>query len=443
MCVKKSIKRLLVPVCIIALYLTILPFFSAVSANANTTKKLTVKVKFKGTSTTKWGTKEERAKFIKDLKAQLESEWGKDVKVKRGGKEETIKGLDIEVSEGDAGSGELAVIVHDKNDGGSGDLGSYSYGKTECHVYPKNMKDTGWSKNLGLWLEKTAAHEIGHYACANDHNEAGVPDKMAQSWKVKEYADKQKKKFDEVNKNRKFSDDLRQKQMKNINKGGAQCKTDSDFFDTPGYGNSTLVLDDPTVEESGIVNFAITASGTRAGDFDLGFINPGIDKLPGTSDDYIITKWLGDKEMDFDWTPYDNIDDWERFGPEPLDYVVSLFDTAWYSWAAIDISNDSSFLLQDYGELTLMDPDYNSIWDTTVYNTAILDFDFDNDDIFDTSFYLSSDLSNLVEDTELLYELNKPGTGFTTSPVPEPAIILLFGSGLIGLVGFSKKFGKG
>ncbi|MFA5251730.1 MAG: PEP-CTERM sorting domain-containing protein [Phycisphaerae bacterium] len=450
MITKKPMKRLLarVPIITLCLILTILLLPYEVFANGGGKKKVTVKVKFND-GANKWGGTgadgdARRKKYLDDLKAQLKTEWGDFINVKRkNGKEETVPGLDIEVSEGDASGDDISVTVHAMNDAGSGNLGEYKSGTRECHVYPKNMKDAGYSTDqyVALWLEKTSAHEVGHYACASDKNidandGSRLPDKMAQSWHLLDWAKNQKpsKTFDEANKDRAFSADLKWKQMNNLNKGGPQCKTKSDYFDTADYGNSTLVIDDPVGEESGIANFAITVSGSRAGDFDLGLANAGDDGLPGTSDDYVLTKWLGNNEMDIDWTPDDGIDNWEHFGPEPLDNVVSLFDTSWYSWAAIEIGTGSEFLLQDFGTLTLLDPEFNDIWGITVYKTAVLDFDFNMDGLTDLSFNLSSDLSSLTQNGELLYALNKHGTGFTVEPLPEPATVLLLGLGGLTLL---------
>lgn len=414
-------------------------------------KTVTIKVQFNDGDKI-WGGnndagKKVRADFIANLKAQLESEWGNDVKVKRNDKEETIQGLNIAVSEGTAGAGELQIVIHNTDDADDGNFGSYRLGTSTCHIYPKNMKDTSWSTDpqVAQWVEKTAAHEVGHFACANDKNTStakgsATPDKMAQSGHLNEWAKNQdpQQTFDAANAGRTFSEALRQRQMGNLNKGGPQCITRTNLFDAPGYGGSVLVLDDPAGEEGGIANFAITVQGSRAGDFDLGFVNPGEDGLANTSDDYIISKWLGLNEMYLDWTPDDGIEDWVYFD-EPLDDVVSLFDTGWYSWAAIDIETGKGYLLQEFGMLTLENPQYNDKWNTEVYSKAILNFYFDSDDIPDLTFILSSDLSNLKENDEYLYELNKYGTGFLAYPIPEPITLLGLTLSIAGIAGYLRR----
>jgi hypothetical protein len=403
---------------------------------------LTVKVEFKGEGGKKWGTPAERAAVIAKLDAQLKAEWGQKVEAGRPGKSgtETIPAVNVTVSEGTsnpANNNEVGVIVHDMDDADKGNYGSYEYKDNKVHIYPKNMKDAKdkdgqpLSSDLTTWIEKTSAHELGHYACADDNNEsaegATPPNKMAQSGAVQGWAERNGKSFDSVNADRTFRQDVRTKQMRNLGKVGPQCKTAGDFFKDSPYANSLLIIDDPPFEEAGIINFAITAIGQQATTFDLGIIHPGVDLLPNTPDDQFLTKWFGNNEMLLDWTPDNGIDDIEHFAATAPDLVVSLFERSWYSFGVAEISSGNVYPLSDFGQVVLSDPEFNAEIGREVFGTAELVFDLNRDRVPDLQYTLSNDLTSLATPIYLgdLYHPNKYGTGFTTTGIPEPTTLLM------------------
>jgi hypothetical protein len=81
--------------------------------------------------------------------------------------------------------------------------------------------------------------------------------------------------------------------------------------------------------------------------------------------------------------------------------------------------------LADFGQTILSKPEFNSIYDRTVFGQADMIFDLNRDLLPDLHFTLSNDLSSIIGmDSLALYPLNKPGTGFSTIRIPEPVVAL-------------------
>lgn len=382
------------------------------------------------------GSEEDKAarKAVLDgIQAQLDKDWGRDIT----DKEDKVveKGIKINVSDGVPGDKEVGVKINNTAPAGEKSLGSTTLGKKQADVYASNFNTKWLTADLLTAIEKTASHELGHVTCGNDQNERDKVDKMAQTWRRIEASggdpekedptDEEVKKFTDLNKTMEMSEADRLKMIRNLKKflenGGKPC--DSWFPEDKRTPKDVAVYDDPVGEESGIVQFAITATGDWE-HYNLGFLNPGGDGFRGTSDDWWTLKWLGLRDIDGDGA-----------NDTAPDGVLTLLNEGVYAFGAID-DLGNVFSLEDYGTLALSSPVFNDIFKTTVYQDFELEFDFDLDGTFDLEFALSSNMPGNLED---FYIPNKPGTGVNT--VPEPSILVgLLSIGAMGLVmGWRKK----
>lgn len=394
---------------IIVAMLVVLLFSSSAMAAKN---KLAVKVNF-GT----WGTAAQRASFISKLKAQLVSEFGSDMVDNSKTPAVTVKGVDIEVSEGTPNTkkGEVGVDFDSSTAGTS--LGSAELKKKKCKVYPGNFTTPWVKEDLIGSMEKTAAHELGHMFCGDDQNKRTVADKMAQTWRRidkavgRTGANKETKptaadktKFKDANNKQKFSKADRIKMLKNMNKFLDNPKTNVPCDAWFPVSPNDTVIQPLTVsvdgEEEGMLNLMITPMGAWE-DFDLGFFNTGEDLTVETGDDWFVYKWLGNREFDF--APGD---------PNLIpDDVITLMNESIYAFGVKDAFGNE-YSLKDFGNIVPLDAGvYNYIYDELVYRHVMLEFDVDLDLTVDVSYELNADLSGLVADGQPAYEFNAEGSG--------------------------------